>query len=212
MTHLTNQSLPSNALIVNTPQLLLSFTYVAYNGILTSMVVTSESTRMSIHRKTLRVSAPSGAQRSTPWLSLPYRYAVPLLIAMGLLHWLASESIFLARIDVLDYNYRIEPGNTYNGIGWSPIALIYALILGSLMIAALPMLGIKKFPKTVPLMASNSAAIAASCHRAEYERGYDITKVPLMYGVLRDTGLGGNRRVGFSAEEVGKLKKGEVYS
>ena len=167
---------------------------------------------MSTHRKSLRVSAPSGAQRSTPWLSLPYRYAIPLLLAMGLLHWLASESIFLARIDVLDYNYKIEPKFTYNAIGWSPIALICALLLRSVMIVALPALGMRRFPKSMPLVASNSAAIAACCHRAEYERGYDITKVPLMYGVLRDIGLGANRRVGFSAEEVEELKLGEVYS
>lgn len=134
------------------------------------------------------------------------------MLAIGLLQWLASQSIFLARIDVLDYNDQLLPDVTFNGIGWSLIALVFALIIGSLMIIGLQVLPLRKLPKTMPLMGSNSAAISASCHRAEYDRGYDITRVPLMYGVLRDSGIGGHHRVGFSAEDVGPLKEGETYS
>lgn len=49
-------------------------------------------------RRTLRVSKPQGQQRSTYWLQLPYRYSVPLMGAMVLLHWLMSRGLFLASI------------------------------------------------------------------------------------------------------------------
>lgn len=49
-------------------------------------------------RKPLRVSNPSGSQRSTYRLQLPYRYGIPLLVLSGLLHWPVSQSLLIARV------------------------------------------------------------------------------------------------------------------
>ena len=61
-----------------------------------------------------------------------------------------------------------------------------ALILGALMIMALPKLGFKIYQRNMPLAGSNSAAISAARHRQEDE-GADIVRCPLNYGVLRST-------------------------
>jgi hypothetical protein len=62
---------------------------------------------MAYHRKGLRVSEnPRGAQRSTYFLQLPYRYAIPLLIVSSAMHWMVSQSLFLVTV------LRYQPGGT----------------------------------------------------------------------------------------------------
>ena len=96
-----------------------------------------------------------------------------------------------------------------NGTGWSPIALMFALILGALMILALPILGFERY-QNMPLAGNNSAAISAAHHRQEDE-GANTVWCPLKYGVLRSTDAEGRQRVGFSAEEVLSLLTEVVY-
>ena len=125
------KSLTANMLLANNQQLLMCFTYVIYNGVLTPMLRSKEYLRFSTRRKALRVSAPVGAQRSTYWLQVPYRDAVLAMAAMALLHWLISQSQFLARIKFYNYDYELIVNDaSTNGTGWSPIALMFALILG----------------------------------------------------------------------------------
>lgn len=52
--------------------------------------------------KGLRASSPqpNTAQRSTYFLTLPYRWAVPTTAIVSLLHWLVSQMFFFARVDV----------------------------------------------------------------------------------------------------------------
>jgi len=88
-----------NVFVANLPQLILSGTYFTYNGLFTCFLLGSEWASYSIQRKGLRVShSPEGAQRSTYFLQLPYRFAFPLIIMSGVLHWLCSQSIFLVSI------------------------------------------------------------------------------------------------------------------
>lgn len=44
----------------------------------------------------------TGQQRSTYRLQLPYVYGVPLVIISSGLHWLVSQSLFLARVTMFD--------------------------------------------------------------------------------------------------------------
>ena len=81
-----NLSLTVDILLANAPQLALSFIYVFYNGLLTSMVQSAEYLRFSTHSKVLPLSAPVGGQRSTFWLNIPYPYTIPLMIATSVLH------------------------------------------------------------------------------------------------------------------------------
>lgn len=90
------------SLLVNTPQFLVSFAYLLYNNMFTSMQLAVEYHRFTRHAKSLRVTAASPGQRSTYWLQLPYKYCLPLMGAMFLLHWLISEGFYLVNIAVRD--------------------------------------------------------------------------------------------------------------
>ena len=89
------QQVVASVLVANVPQLILSFLYLNLNGLLTSIFSAMEWSDFVLERKTLRVSNPKGAQRSTYFLQLPYKMGVPLIVVSGLLHWLVSQSIFL---------------------------------------------------------------------------------------------------------------------
>merc|ERR1711981_143363 len=81
----------SNVLIANAGQTVLSFLYFSCNGLLTSMLLAHEWSGYALTRKGLRVSGrPQGDQRSTYFLQLPFRYAIPLVLFGTILHWLAS--------------------------------------------------------------------------------------------------------------------------
>ncbi|RDW67478.1 uncharacterized protein DSM5745_09344 [Aspergillus mulundensis] len=151
-------------LLSNTPQLLISLTYFMYNNILSSMLLAAEYDDYAAERKPLRVSWPRGAQRSTYYLSLPYRYSVPLQVSSALLHWLVSQSLFFVRI--VSYNSRGEPYSSEDTItcGYSPQAIIYAMILGGVLVGAALVLGLRRFKSRMLLAAYCSAAISAACH------------------------------------------------
>ncbi|KAH9221961.1 hypothetical protein DL95DRAFT_381261 [Leptodontidium sp. 2 PMI_412] len=86
-------------LIANLPQAVLSLAYFAYNNIFTCMLQDVEWHGFSTTRKPLRVSGSRrGSQQSIYFLHLPYRFAIPLAILSGILHWLSSQSLFLVYI------------------------------------------------------------------------------------------------------------------
>ncbi|KAF2827056.1 hypothetical protein CC86DRAFT_264039, partial [Ophiobolus disseminans] len=85
-------------LIVNSPQFIISILYLLYNGLFTGMLAGREWAQYAVKRAPLRVvTLPKPTQRSTHFLQLPYVWSIPLLIACALLHWLVSQSLFLAR-------------------------------------------------------------------------------------------------------------------
>lgn len=180
-----NSTILGNVLVANTPQLAISLSYFFYNTILTSMVMAAEydgyavaSTRTTTNaekprstpKKGLRVSGPrEGSQRSTYWLSLPYRYSIPLLVSYTVLHWLVSESIFYVRVIMYDATQKRVPDADVNACGWSPMALVLAIAVGSLMVLALGVLSMRTYGSCIPLAGSCSAAISAACHPPRHD-------------------------------------------
>ena len=157
----------ANVLIANSPQLLLSFLYFAYNGLWTCMLLTLEWSEFAKARKPLRVTSPTGGQRSTYRLQLPYRYGIPLLIISGLLHWLVSQSIFLVVIEAYTDDGTLDPSgsDSMTTCGYSPIALLTTIIIGAIVLAVGIANGFRRYKKTgIPLAGSCSAAISAACH------------------------------------------------
>lgn len=74
-------TLVPNVIIANSPQLIFSFVYVAFNGTLTAMTLAAEWSGYANQRKGLRVSHhPRRSQRTNYFLSIPYRYSIPLLV------------------------------------------------------------------------------------------------------------------------------------
>ena len=175
------------SLVSNSPQLLLSMVYVSFNLILTSMAMTAEYNDFAAQRKPLRVSKPKGQQRSSYYLQLPYRYSVPLIICSGLLHWLLSQSLFPVYIIYFDNAGIAEPDKDISACGWSPIAVVFTLILGGAVVLVLCILGCRKLNVGMPVMRSNSLDIAAACHPPVAKE--DMALEPLSYGATNVRGF-----------------------
>ena len=91
-----NPSKTNIIVLANTPQLILSMCYFAYNGLFTRILCAFEWDKFSVMYKSLRVTHRKGAeQRSTYRLQLPYRWSIPLLLVSAILHWLYSNSFYL---------------------------------------------------------------------------------------------------------------------
>lgn len=93
MTYIVDWRIPSsgvgglfeNALVANSPRPIFSFLYFTINGLFSGMLAASEWSKLETKRKGLRVYAsPTGAQRSSYTLQLPYKYALPLILLSGL--------------------------------------------------------------------------------------------------------------------------------
>lgn len=113
-----------NVLLVNLPQLLISVLYILINAMLSAFLVQREFSRLFLKRKPLRVSDPLGFQRSSFFISLPLRYGISLYGSSALLHWLISQSMFLARIAALRPDGTVDAKNSFSTCGASPIAIV----------------------------------------------------------------------------------------
>ena len=197
-----------NVLIANIPQVVLSLVYVQYNGLFTCMLLSREWASYSSSRKGLRTSIPQGTQRSSYWLSLPYKFSLPLLVASGLLHWLLSQSLFLAEVNVFDNSGNISP-DSISTVGWSGLSLTLLLALGGTMILTIIAFGFMRYAPGIPIASSNSRAISAACHPLPGRHSEHLQKV--QYGVMLESGEG-KGRVGFSGRDVSPLVDGHVYT
>lgn len=207
-----------NVVLANCPQALMSLLYFTYNGLFTTIALGTEWDGYASKRKGLRVSAsrPAGAQRSTYFLQLPYRYSIPLLTFSGLLHWLISQSIFLVFLEV--YWNPVEEGlenrdtdmSNNTTCGWSPPGLVSVIIVGGVMIIFLVATGFQRLSsETMPVAGSCSAAISAACHQVPYDE--HAWKEPLQWGAVHFEG-DEKGHCSFSNGEVEPLKEGVVYT
>ncbi|KAF8250362.1 hypothetical protein K440DRAFT_639945 [Wilcoxina mikolae CBS 423.85] len=204
-------------LLANAPQLILSFLYLLYNSLFTNMLLGKEWNNYARFRKTLRVTRPCGDQRGTYRLNLPYRYGVPLMILSALLHWTASQSLFLARIKIDNRSFLQSTENKkyelISTAGFSPLALSIALLLGVLTVIAVLLCGCRVYPYDMPIPGSCSAAISAACHSIkmyEWEREQLVLK-PLQWGDVgvEDVGV---RHLTFSDDAVERPREYELYA
>lgn len=168
------------ALAANAPQAMLSFLYMVYNTIFTLMHIgenwdmfgaytatTRHRLQLASKKEThryLRVSDPKGNQKATHFLNLPYRYAIPLIIISGLLHWLMSQTLYLANISVIPRNGSLPRHDEITTVAYAPRGMIGLLILAIFMIVAVAGNSLRRFGGQMPIVSSNSAAIAAACH------------------------------------------------
>ena len=170
-------------LVANSPQILLSFLYFGYNGLYTCMLLAEEWSAYASKRQFLRVTSPTGGQRSTYRLQLPYRYGVPLLIGSSTLHWFVSQSIFLARVNVVDSGFEV-PNVGISTCGYSPMAMIVVIILGSIVVLLGISMGCRRARGGMPLAGSCSAAISAACHPPKTDVDASLKRV--MWGVVAE--------------------------
>ena len=189
--HTLNLTSPASVvlivLIANSPQILLSFLYLAYNGIFTCILLAEEWNAYAHKSKFLRVTSPTGGQRSTYRLQLPYRYGIPLLIGSSTLHWLISQSIFITRVNMFDSTGAEVPGVSVSTCGYSPIAIIFVIILGSIVVLIGIASGFRKVGVSMPLAGSCSATISAACHPPVSDVNPSMKRV--MWGVVAKEGF-----------------------
>ena len=200
----------SNVLLANTPQLGVSLTYVTFNNILTCMVLSGEFSRYKKKRQILRVTDPEGSQRSTFWLSLPYRFSMPLLAFSALLHWAASQTLFLVNITARDPYGAADPDYSVASLGFSSLGLLILVVsLGASIVLTLVTATFFRYPAGVPVVDCNSLAISAACHPLAPRKDESMQR--LQYGVM---GIDeqGKERIGLSSGPVTPLsaKRGEA--
>ncbi|UPL01891.1 hypothetical protein LCI18_012825 [Fusarium solani-melongenae] len=160
-------------LIANLPQLILSLLYTALNGMWTAMLVGVEWNTYGQEHKGLRTSSPAGDQRRTYWLSLPLRYGLPLLAGSAALHWLISQSIFFVRLVIYEDGTKanVETTVSYDfretTCGYSPIAIVFTIILGALILLITVGMSLKPMTTAIPVGGPCSAVISSACHAPE---------------------------------------------
>lgn len=168
-------------LVANSPQPLVSFLFLTYNSLYTCMFIVHEWFDYGSQRKHLRVTDPTGYQPSTYRLQLPYKYGVPLPDLSGILHWLVSQSIFLVVVERYDGNDHFSDYGSTIVIGYSCIAILTTIILGSITVLTGIFMVFRRYSGDMPLAGSCSAAISAACHQpSDY---YNAAGKPLLWGV-----------------------------
>lgn len=185
-----NTSIAFSTIIANTPQALFSFLYVCYNSLFTIMFLSRELMTFSVTtgrgRKYLRVSDPKGEQKCTYFLNLPYKYGIPLLIGSGMMHWLVSQSVFLANITIIPRDGLVPMQDEITTVAYSPLAMLFLLFLGFFLLIFLLGMAMRQLPLGMPLIGSNSFALSAACHIPGYtqaERDEAVLR-PLSWGAI----------------------------
>jgi hypothetical protein len=216
--------LVSNVVLANCPQVAMSMLYFFYNGLFTSISLATEWDGYARHRKGLRVStSPVGAQRSTYFLQLPYRYSTPLVVVSGVMHWLISQSIFLIFVEIYEASVENDsndrgtagkasarvPVTDYTTCGWSPAGVFSVIVVGVAMVLFLLVLGSRRLGSDMPVAGSCSAAISAACHPVPYDKMAAVE--PLQWGVTNEEG-DEKGHCSFSSGKVGAPRKGVLYS
>lgn len=225
------------ALVANAPQAMLSFLYMVYNTIFTLMYLGEDwdlygaytatthhrfraFTKKQTHRY-LRVSDPKGKQKSTHMLNLPMRFAVPLICASGLLHWLMSSSLYLANISVIPRDGTLPRQDEITTVAFAPQGMILLCALAIVMIIVVSGNALRRFGGEMSIVASNSAAISAACQVGNLpeRRRREMVLRKLGWGEIPSGERSGHSRnpsesmgLGIDAGRVKKLGNASVYS
>lgn len=212
MTPIWPTDLISNVLIANIPQLVFSVLYFMSNSVLTNMTLAGEWDNLALERKGLRVSTrPRGNQRSTHFLSLPWRFAIPLIIHSALLHWLLSQSLFFVRIVAYTPDGRLDRSYDTVTVGYSPLAIVIGLAVGLVLPAGLIFLGSRRFKSGMPVAGSCSLAISAACHPSLKDKDREGIECRLLQWGVEVRGNEEGWHCGFSDREVAEPQDGMVY-
>ncbi|GKZ80632.1 hypothetical protein AnigIFM56816_004858 [Aspergillus niger] len=172
-------------LLANTPQFLVSLLYFLFNDSLTRMLHAADYNSYAVSRRPLRVSFPQGEQRSTFYLSIPYRYCLPLLLTFTLIHWFISEGIFY--VQILPYDLAGKPlsSSVLMTCGISTIPLEVAMFLSIATLLGIWLLSARRFKcDSMPFAIGCSVAISAACHPPSNDP--DAAFKPVMWGALMD--------------------------
>ena len=129
------------------------------------------------------------------------------MLVSALLHWLVSQSIFLAKVTVLDESETPIPADALTTCGWSSIAIILTIIVGALILIAAFAMGFWRFKGSMPIAGGCSAVISAACHPDVLDK--DTSLLPLQWGAL---GGGEPGHCTLTGQPVNMPVPGELYA
>lgn len=198
--------------VANLPQMIFSIITFSLNNLLTVIYTAQEWEGFSRQRKTLRVSEPKGEQRSTYFLQLPYRIAVPFNVATGVISWLLSNSIFPIMISSYDSLGKGVEGEEI-ACGFSPWPMVLAIAVGIVLIAGVCSFFFFRFVTTMPMVGTCSVAISAACHHDGGQEGVSLK--PVKWGAVFVPETEGQSWVGhccFTSSLVKRPKPGRCYA
>ena len=152
------------------------------------MFIANEWASYEKERKPLRVSLPAGQQRSTYWLNVPFRFAIPKTIMFGLFLWLTSQSLFAVQITTTALSRDPAKNRGISTCGFSPRAIILTTLLGIFLAFIGFVMGSFRFPFGIPMASSCSAAISAGCHPPPDD--VDASLRPVQWGAIPRDPLG----------------------
>lgn len=132
----------------------------------------------------------------------------------GILHWLVSQSLFLARVNVYDNDGSVDVAESTSTCGYSLIAIFFVLVVFVIMIWFIAMTAFRTSKPGMPLMGSCSGAISAACHPSEDDKG--ASKLPVKWGAVgQKTVTRTGQVVGhctFTSFEVKPPVRGKLYA
>lgn len=218
----TTQVIVGHILFANIFQLMISIIYLLYNNCLTRQVLADQWTRFMRttklvpegqpipDRKPLRVSSHVGFQRTSYMLSLPWSYAMPMMLAFTIPHTLIARSVFLVRTAAFGPGLNSESQRLFDRdasrVGFSSMGILLSTIVGSLILLSLLFNSFRRYhgvPKHLPRMANKTAFISAACQRPDDDVDAYLFPVTLM-AVSIDSGDMKNgqavRRLAFSTD------------
>ena len=173
------------------------------------MANTVEWDNFALSRKSLRVTKPEGQQRSSYFLQLPFRYAIPLAAASGLIHWIISQSLFLVRIDIF-IDDKLDLDGSRSACGFSRLSLLVACMLFIFIFCLVHILSLRKWRINIPLAASCSLVISSACHPGSDEN--DLHLGPVQWGVIAEKASDPVPHCSFSRHDVSKPVEGKKYA
>jgi hypothetical protein len=199
--------------VANLSQMIFSIIIFSLNNLLAVIYTAQEWEGFSRQRKTLRVSEPKGEQRSTYFLQLPYRIAVPFNVATGVISWLLSNSVFPLVIYSYDSLGRALKDVEVTACGFSPWPLVLAIAVGVVLMAGVCSFFFFRFVSTMPMVGTCSAAISAACHHDDGQE--EVALKPVKWGAVFVPETEGQEWIGhccFTSSLVKRPKPGRFYA
>lgn len=119
-----------------------------------------------------------------------------------------SLSVFLALVNIYDDAGDFDKDLSVDTVGFSCIAILTCLIVGTIAILGGFINGFRKYPAGIPVVGSCSAAISAACHPPKNDLSAYLR--PVKWGVVEQSeGVG---HCSFTSFEVTEPVDGYIYA
>ncbi|CAG7928561.1 unnamed protein product [Penicillium olsonii] len=204
-------SFVGSVLVSNTPQLAVSFLYNCLNDSLTRCLIAADYNMFAVCRRRLRVSFPRGEQHSTLYLTIPYEYAIPLLVGFTLIHWIVSEGLFYVQVLPYDMNANPVPSQIMVTCGVSTVPLVLGILLAVFIFLCVAVISFRKFQDSkMPLALGMSVVVSAACHPPSDD--LDAAYKPVQWGVIEADPDAPFLHCTFTSQNVMEPEEGVQYA